>query len=107
MFTASVDTSSVTMVWAMAELIRRPAMLRKAQEEVRSVVDGGGRERVHPDDVAKLRYLKAVVKETVRLHPAAPLLLPRECGSPCQVLGFDIPEGVIVNGWAIGMDPAH
>lgn len=76
-FTAGVDTSSVTMVWAMAELIRRPAMLRKAQEEVRSVV-GGDRERVHPDDVPKLRYLKAVVKETLRLHPAAPLLLPRE-----------------------------
>jgi len=106
-FTASVDTSSVTMVWAMAELIRRPAMLRKAQEEVRSVVDGGGRERVHPDDVAKLRYLKAVVKETLRLHPAAPPLLPRETLRQVSICGYDVPAKtrVLVNAWAIGRDP--
>ncbi|CAD6335086.1 unnamed protein product [Miscanthus lutarioriparius] len=106
-FTASVDTSSVTMVWAMAELIRRPAMLRKAQEEVRSVVDGGGRERVHPDDVAKLRYLKAVVKETLQLNPAAPLLLPRETLRQVSICGYDVPAKtrVLVNAWAIGRDP--
>lgn len=105
-FTAGVDTSSVTMVWAMAELIRRPAMLRKAQEEVRSVV-GGDRERVHPDDVPKLMYLKAVVKETLRLHPAAPLLLPRETMRHVSVCGYDVPAKtrVLVNAWAIGRDP--
>jgi len=95
------------MVWAMAELIRRPAMLRKAQEEVRSVVDGGGRERVHPDDVAKLRYLKAVVKETLQLNPAAPLLLPRETLRQVSICGYDVPAKtrVLVNAWAIGRDP--
>ncbi|KAJ1292708.1 hypothetical protein BS78_01G010800 [Paspalum vaginatum] len=105
-FTASVDTSSVTMVWAMTELIRRPAMLRKAQEEVRAVV-GGGKARVHPDDVAKLRYLKLVVKETLRLHPAVPLLLPRETLRPVTICGYDVPARtrVLVNAWAIGRDP--
>jgi 4-hydroxyphenylacetaldehyde oxime monooxygenase len=95
------------MVWAMAELIRRPAMLRKVQEEVRSIVDGGGRERVHPDDVAKLRYLKAVVKETLRLHPAVPLLLPRETLRHVSICGHDVPAKtrVLVNAWAIGRDP--
>ena len=82
-------------------------MLRKAQEEVRSVVDGGGRERVHPDDVAKLRYLKAVVKETLRLHPAVPLLLPRETLRQVSICGYDVPAKtrVLVNAWAIGRDP--
>ena len=37
------------------------------------------------------------------------MLLPRRCGSPCQVLGFDVAEGamVIVNAWAIDRDPAN
>ena len=107
MFTASVDTSSVTMVWAMAELIRRPAMLRKVQEEIRAAV-GGGKERVQADDMPKLRYLKMVVKETLRLHPAVPLLLPRETLRHVGICGYDVPARtrVLVNAWAIGRDPA-
>ena len=106
-FTASVDTSSVTMVWAMAELIRRPAMLRKVQEEIRAAV-GGGKERVQADDMPKLRYLKMVVKETLRLHPAVPLLLPRETLRHVGICGYDVPARtrVLVNAWAIARDPA-
>ncbi|CAL4937099.1 unnamed protein product [Urochloa decumbens] len=106
-FTASVDTSSVTMVWAMAELIRRPAMLRKVQEEIRATV-GADKARVHHDDMPKLRYLKMVVKETLRLHPAVPLLLPRETMRHVTICGYDVPAKtrVLVNAWAIGRDPA-
>ncbi|RLN42153.1 hypothetical protein C2845_PM01G48840 [Panicum miliaceum] len=106
-FTASVDTSSVTMVWAMAELIRRPAMLRKVQEGIRAAV-GDDKERVHPDDMPKLRYLKMVVKETLRLHPAVPLLLPRETLRHVGICGYDVPARtrILVNAWAIGRDPA-
>nr|CAB3453471.1 unnamed protein product [Digitaria exilis] len=89
-FTASIDTSSVTMVWAMAELIRRPAIMKKVQEEIRAAV-GDNKERVHPDDMPKLRYLKMVVKETLRLHPAAPLLLPRETLRDTSICGYDVP----------------
>ncbi|CAN6321946.1 unnamed protein product [Urochloa humidicola] len=105
-FTASVDTSSVTMVWAMAELIRRPAMLRKVQEEIRAAV-GPGKQRVAHDDIPKLRYLKMVVKETLRLHPAVPLLLPRETMRHVTICGYDVPAKtrVLVNAWAIGRDP--
>nr|CAB3497466.1 unnamed protein product [Digitaria exilis] len=106
-FTASVDTSSVTMVWAMAELIRRPAMMKKVQEEIRAAV-GDKAERVHHDDLPKLRYLKMVVKETLRLHPAVPLLLPRETLRHVGICGYDVPAKtrVLVNAWAIGRDPA-
>ncbi|CAL4937091.1 unnamed protein product [Urochloa decumbens] len=102
-----VDTSSVTMVWAMAELIRRPAMLRKVQEEIRATV-GADKARVHHDDMPKLRYLKMVVKETLRLHPAVPLLLPRETMRHVTICGYDVPAKtrVLVNAWAIGRDPA-
>uniref|UniRef100_A0ACD5Z5Q8 Uncharacterized protein n=1 Tax=Avena sativa TaxID=4498 RepID=A0ACD5Z5Q8_AVESA len=107
MFGAGSETAATTLQWAMAELIRNPRVMRKAQDEVRQHFAGQG--KVTEAGLADLHYLRAVIKETLRMRPPAPLLLPRVCGSPCQVLGFDVPEGamVIVNAWAIGMDPAH
>lgn len=105
---ASSETSATALQWAMAELIRNPRVMRKAQEEVRRVLHGHG-SRVTEDSLGDLRYLGLVIKEVLRLHPPASMLLPRECRTPCQVLGFDVPAGamVLVNAWAIGRDPRH
>ncbi|KAL6909563.1 hypothetical protein ACP4OV_001844 [Aristida adscensionis] len=105
-FSGGVDTSSVTMVWAMAEVMKNPMVLKKAQEEIRSVV--GNKERVQPDDVPKLKYLKMVVKEALRLHPTAPLLAPRETIRHVKICGYDVPAKtrLLVNVWAIGRDTA-
>ncbi|TVU44020.1 hypothetical protein EJB05_03444, partial [Eragrostis curvula] len=105
-FTASIDTSSVTMIWAMAELMRKPSLLNKVQQEIRSAV--GNKERVQAEDMPKLKYLKMVVKETLRLHPAAPLLLPRETLRDVKICGYDVPAKtrLFVNAWAIGRDMA-
>ncbi|KAG8062924.1 hypothetical protein GUJ93_ZPchr0003g18515 [Zizania palustris] len=104
-FIGGNDTSSVTMHWAMAELMRNPRVLKKVQDEIRAVV--GKKERVHHDDMRKLKYLRMVVKETMRLHPPGTLVAPRETIRHIKLGGYDIPvkTKVIVNVWAIGRDP--
>ena len=89
----------------MTEMLRDTRVLENAQEEVRRVFkDKGCVDESHFD---KLKYLKAVIKETLRLHPPLPLLLPRECSQICNINGYRIPlkARIMVNAWAIGRDP--
>lgn len=107
MFTAGTDTSSSTVEWAIAELIRHPKILAQVQEELDRVV---GRDRLVSDlDLPQLTYLQAVVKETFRLHPSTPLSLPRIAAEDCEINGYHIAKGstLLVNVWAISRDPAE
>ncbi|CAA6668050.1 unnamed protein product [Spirodela intermedia] len=71
--------------------------------------EGGRRGRPAPteDDVARMPHLRAMVKEVLRLHMPAPLLLPRESMEATRVLGYDVPAGtrVFINAWAMARDP--
>ena len=105
MFAAGSDPTSVAVEWAMAELVKNPITMKKAQEEVRRVV--GHKSKVEESDINKMDYLKWVVKEALRLHPPAPLLAPRETSSDVKLKGYDIraKTTVHVNAWAIHRDP--
>ncbi|XP_022756692.1 cytochrome P450 71B26-like [Durio zibethinus] len=102
---AGVDTTSALVVWAMAELVRNPILMKKAQDEIRNCVAEKG--RVSECDIHQFQYLKMVIKETLRLHPPGALLLPRECISQFNINGYSVcPKTHIqVNIWAIGRDP--
>ncbi|KAG7558794.1 Cytochrome P450 [Arabidopsis thaliana x Arabidopsis arenosa] len=99
-----IDTSAISMTWAMAELAKNPRVMKKVQSEIRSQIKN--KERISFDDTDKLEYLKMVIKETWRLHPPTPLLLPREVTTEFEINGYTIPvkTRVHVNVWAIGRD---
>uniref|UniRef100_A0A0E0H276 Cytochrome P450 n=1 Tax=Oryza nivara TaxID=4536 RepID=A0A0E0H276_ORYNI len=112
MFIAGSDTSAVTVQWAMTELVRNPDVLAKAQHEVRRVIAaGGGGDKdgamVREADLPELHYLRLVIKETLRLHPASPLV-QRETTEPFRTAhGVEIPARtrVVINAMAIHTDP--
>lgn len=103
---AGSDTTSSTFQWAMAELMHNPEVLSKAQLELNEVIGKGN--PVEESDIARLPYLQAIIKETFRMHPAGPLLVPRKAESDVEIEGLTVPKGaqVLVNAWAIGRDPS-
>ena len=107
MFGAGTDTTTSILGWMMTELLKHPIVMQKLQAEVRNVV--GDRTHITKDDLSSMHYLKAVIKETFRLHPPLPLLIPRESIQDTKVMGYDIGIGtqIIVNAWAIARDPSY
>ncbi|GMJ05446.1 RED ELONGATED 1, SUPERROOT 2, ALTERED TRYPTOPHAN REGULATION 4, RUNT 1, cytochrome P450, family 83 [Hibiscus trionum] len=104
-FLAGTDTTAATVIWVMSFLMKNPNCLKRTQMEVRNLI--GKKEFLNEDDVQSLPYLQAVIKETFRLQPTAPLLVPRETLRKCSIGGYEIPAKslVFVNAWAIGRDP--
>ncbi|KAK1696481.1 hypothetical protein QYE76_013178 [Lolium multiflorum] len=91
----------------MSELIKNPTAMRKLQDEVCKTESSGIFAKADMLGATTTPYLKAVVKETLRLHPPAPLLLPLECMPDATVLGYHVAKGtrVFVIAWAIHRDP--
>ncbi|CAL9754021.1 unnamed protein product [Musa acuminata subsp. burmannicoides] len=107
MFLGGTETSSTVVEWAMSELMRNPEIMERAQKEVRELA-AQRRNRVEESDISELNYMKLIIKETLRLHPPAPLL-PRLCRETCEVMGYRIDAGtrVFVNLWANGRDARY
>nr|XP_043617364.1 cytochrome P450 736A117-like [Erigeron canadensis] len=104
-YTAGTDTTATVLEWTFAELVKHPKVLKKVQDEVRMVLNG--KQQINQDDIDSMKYLKAVLKETLRLHPPIPTLVPRVASQDVNVMGYDVAKGtrVIINAWAIARDP--
>ncbi|KAF8029429.1 hypothetical protein BT93_E1971 [Corymbia citriodora subsp. variegata] len=103
-FAGGTDTTFITLDWAMTELVMKPKAMERAQLELQSVV--GERKYVQETDLAQLPYLKAIIKEVFRLHPPAPMLIPRESMEDITIDGYYIPAKTrfFINAWSIGRD---
>ncbi|PSR94944.1 Cytochrome P450 82C4 like [Actinidia chinensis var. chinensis] len=98
------ESTAETLTWALSLLLNNPHALKTAQEELDLHV--GRNKWVQESDIANLNYLQAIVKETLRLYPPAPLSGPREAIEDCRVGGYDIKKGtrLIVNLWKLQRD---
>ncbi|XP_027344023.1 geraniol 8-hydroxylase-like [Abrus precatorius] len=103
---AGTDTTTYTLECAMVELINNPNAMSKAKIELAQTIGIGN--PMSESDITRLPYLQAIVKETLRLHPSAPLLLPRNAKTDVEINGYIIPKGaqVLINAWAIGRNPS-
>ncbi|KAG7544733.1 Cytochrome P450 superfamily [Arabidopsis suecica] len=99
------DTSAVTLEWALSSLLNNPEVLNKARDEIDRKI--GVEKLLEESDIPNLPYLQNIVSETLRLYPAAPMLLPHVASKDCKVAGYDMPRGtmLLTNAWAIHRDP--
>ncbi|XP_022149516.1 cytochrome P450 81E8-like [Momordica charantia] len=102
---AGIDTIGVTLEWALSHLLNNPEVLEKAKAEIDNSI---GQERmVNEADLSSLSYVQGIIFETLRLTPAAPLLVAHCPSEDCKIGGYDIPRDaiVLINAWAIHRDP--
>jgi cytochrome P450 len=104
MISAALDTTSVVTDWALSQLLKHPNAMKKLQHELENVV--GMNRKVEETHLANLPYLSMVMKETFRLYPVGPLLLPHECLQDVVVDGYYIKKNtrILINAWTIGRD---
>ncbi|CAA2986737.1 ferruginol synthase-like [Olea europaea subsp. europaea] len=104
LFFGSTDTVPSTVEWAMAELLRNPKTMSRAKKELSEVIGEHG--VIQESDISKLPYLQALVKETHRLHPVAPLLVPHKAEADVEINGYIVPKNaqILVNTWATSRD---
>nr|XP_043629504.1 cytochrome P450 93A2-like [Erigeron canadensis] len=105
-YLGGTHSAASTVEWGLSELINHPNIMKKAIEEIHQVV--GGNRLLQESDIPNLPYLQAIVKETLRLHPAAPVI-PRQSTEDFMVAGYHIPAktDIFINVWALGRDPNH
>ncbi|KAK4859974.1 hypothetical protein QYF36_015258 [Acer negundo] len=102
---AASDTTMLTLTWALTLLLNNRNVLKKAQHELDIHV--GSERQVNESDITNLVYLQAIFKETMRLYPGGPLLVPHESMEDCTVSGYHVPAQtqLFVNLWKMHRDP--
>nr|P37122.1 RecName: Full=Cytochrome P450 76A2; AltName: Full=CYPLXXVIA2; AltName: Full=Cytochrome P-450EG7 [Solanum melongena]CAA50648.1 P450 hydroxylase [Solanum melongena] len=105
MFLAGTETTSSSVEWALTELLRHPEAMAKVKTEISQAIEPN--RKFEDSDIENLPYMQAVLKESLRLHPPLPFLIPRETIQDTKFMGYDVPKDtqVLVNAWAIGRDP--
>ncbi|KAK1416294.1 hypothetical protein QVD17_32083 [Tagetes erecta] len=105
MVAGAIDTSNTSIEWVLSVLLKHPRVMKELQKELKTMV--GDKPIVEENDLIKLRYWHMVVKETFRLYPTGPLLVPHESMEDVVINGYNIPKKtrVLVNYWAFGRDP--
>ncbi|KAL1568316.1 cytochrome P450 736A117-like protein [Salvia divinorum] len=105
-FTGGTETTTTAVIWLMTELIRHPTVMKKLQDEIRGMMKE--KHHVTDDGLQKMPYMKAVIKELIRLHPPLPIF-SRVARDHINLMGYEVTPTtlVLINAWAIGRDPVY
>jgi len=102
---AGTDTTSGTLSFLVAELANRPDIQARLHKELDQEI---GRDRLpNVDDLENLRFLDAIVLETMRLYPGGPLGVPHRAEGDLTVDKYVIPSNTLLfaNIWSIHHNP--
>uniref|UniRef100_A0A2N9GKN8 Cytochrome P450 n=1 Tax=Fagus sylvatica TaxID=28930 RepID=A0A2N9GKN8_FAGSY len=103
---AGTDTTSTTLQWIMANLVKYPHIQEKLFVEIKGVV-GDRENEVKEEDLNKMPYLKAVVLEGLRRHPPGHFVLPHAVTEDVVLDGYLVPKNAALNFMVaeMGWDP--
>lgn len=106
LFLAAADTTSHATQWALYLLAKHPEQQERLLHSVRSVVPDG--QPINEDSLARLPYVKAVIREALRLYPVAPFLT-RILSEDIELGGYHIPAGklILMSLYTTGRDERH
>ena len=93
MMFAGIDTSSHTSAYAMYQMAKYPEVQNRLFEEVKKELPAKD-SKLSMKSLDKLPYLRAVLKETMRTHPAAPAMA-RVLPQSMELNGYQIPENTV------------
>ena len=104
---AAIETTLWSIEWGIAELVNHQEIQQKLRNEIDMVL-GPGVQITEPD-IHKLPCLQAIIKETLPLRMAIPLLVPHMNLCDAKLGGFDIPteSKILVNAWWLANNPAN
>ncbi|KAI3855299.1 hypothetical protein MKX03_015652 [Papaver bracteatum] len=100
-YTLGVDSTSEAIVWALTFLVRDPKIQEKLYHEIKNVT--GGNRPVQVNDLKKMSYLQAVMRETLRMKPIGPVIFTHEAAKDTSLMGEKVGKGtrIMVNLRAI------
>ena len=88
---AGHETTTAALAWTIHRLLCHPDVLARVRGELGRVVGAGTVGGAH---AARLEYLDATVKETLRMHTVLPLVW-RRLERPTRIGGHLLPAGVV------------
>ncbi|KAL6132024.1 hypothetical protein ACLB2K_070395 [Fragaria x ananassa] len=103
---AGTDTTSTSLQWIMANIVKYPAVQERLLAEIKGVVEET-EEEVKEEDLQKMPYLKAVILEGLRRHPPAHFVVPHSVTHDVVFEGHVVPKNGTVNFMVadMGWDP--
>ncbi|KAK7362532.1 hypothetical protein VNO77_04648 [Canavalia gladiata] len=104
---AGTDTTSTSLEWILANLVKNPHVQERLVEEIKEVLGEREDKEVKEEDLQNMPYLKAVILEGLRRHPPGHFVLPHTVTKDVVLNDYLIPKNGTVNFMVaeMGRDP--